>query len=153
MKLKIVGAGFTACLVAALLGGCGSKETTPQVTTEGQKAGESTTTKAPEAAATAAAVEKTAATAATATTQAVMQAATDAAKQTAAETAQIQGLIDKAKSLVDQKKYQDALDTLKQLAGSKLTAEQQKLVDDLKTQIQKLMSSDAAKSVGGLLGK
>ena len=153
MKLKIVGAGFTACLVAALLGGCGSKETTSTVTTEGQNAAESATTKAPEAAATATAVEKTAATAATATTQAVMQAATDATKQTAAEATQIQGLIDKAKSLVDQKKYQDALDTLKQLAGSKLTAEQHKLVDDLKTQIQKLMSSDAAKSVGGLLGK
>ena len=153
MKLKIIGAGFSACLVTALLGGCGSKETTTPVATGDQPAAESATTKAPEAAAAATAAEKSAATAVTATTQAVVQAATDAAKQTAAETTQIQSLIDKAKSLVDQKKYQDALDTLKQLAGSKLTAEQQKLVDDLKTQIQKLMSSDAAKSVGGLLGK
>lgn len=153
MKLKTVGAGFAACLVAASLGGCGNKETPPPSTTEAPKVVESATTNAPEAATTASSAEKTAATAVTETTQAVSQAATDASKQTAAEATQVQGLIDKAKSLVDQKKYQDALDTLKQLASSKLTAEQQKLADDLKAQIQKLMTSDAAKSVGGLLGK
>ncbi len=156
MKLKIIGAGFAACLVAALLGGCGNKETTPPVTPEAQNAVDSTTTNTPEAAPVAAAAEKaaaTAATAATATTQAVSQAAAVASTQTPAEATRIQSLIDQAKSLVDQKKYQDALDSLKQLANVKLTAEQQKLVDDLKAQIQKLMSSDAAKSVGGLLGK
>lgn len=153
MKLKIIVAGFAACLVAALLGGCGNKETTPPVTPEAQSTAVSATTNAPEAAPAATAVEKTAATAATEATQAVSQAAADASKQTAAETTQIQGLIDQAKSLVDQKKYQDALDTLKQLGSFKLTAEQQKLVDDLKAQIQKLMTSDAAKSAGGILVK
>ena len=153
MKLKIAGAGFVACLVAVTLGGCGNKETPPPPATEAPKVVESATTNAPEAAATATAAEKTAVTAATETTQAVSQAAAEAPKQTAAEATQIQGLIDQAKSLVDQKKYQDALDTLQQLASSKLTQEQQKLVDDLKAQIQKLMTSEAAKSVGGLLGK
>jgi len=153
MKLKIVGAGFATCLVAALLGGCGNKEATPPTMPTAQKAAESATTNAPEAAAPAATTEKAAATAVTETTQAVSQAAANASTQTAAETTQVQSLIDKAKGLVDQKKYQDALDTLKQLGNSKLTTEQQKLVDDLKAQIQKLMTSDAAKSVGGLLGK
>jgi hypothetical protein len=153
MKLKIIGVGFAACLVAALLGGCGSKETPPPATQKVQSPAVSATTNAPEAAPAATAVEKTAATAATEATQAVSQAAADASKQTAAETTQIQGLIDQAKSLVDQKKYQDALDSLKQLANLNLTSEQQKLVDDLKAQIQKLMTSDAAKSAGGLLGK
>jgi hypothetical protein len=153
MKLKIMSAGFTACLITALLGGCGNKETPPPTTTEVPKGVESATTNATQAAATAITTETTAATAAKETTQAVSQAAADAPKQTAAEATQIQGLIDQAKSLVDQKKYQDALDTLKQLANFKLTSEQQKLVDDLKAQIQKLMTSDAAKSVGGLLGK
>jgi hypothetical protein len=157
MKLKIIGAGFAACLVAALLGGCGKKETPPPTTTEIPKAAESATTNAPEAAPTATTAEKAAATAVTETTQAVSQAAAATSTQTAAETSQVQGLIDQAKSLVDQKKYQDALDTLKQLGNSKLTAEQQNLVDGLKAQIQKLMAaqatSEATKSVGGLLGK
>jgi hypothetical protein len=70
----------------------------------------------------------------------------------AAESARIQGLIDKAKGLVAEGKYPDAASVLQQLAGQSLGADQQKLVDALKEQIQKAIAAKAAGSAAGKLG-
>lgn len=66
---------------------------------------------------------------------------------------QAQNLINQAEAFVHEKKYQEALNSLKGLAGLELTAEQQKAVDDLKTTINNALGSDAVKSVEGLFKK
>lgn len=165
MKIKIIGAGFVSCLIIVSLSGCGKKETSTPSTPEVPPAVENAVTNAPEAAPVATMAEQSAATATTQAvsqvvapaTQAVTQAVVTASTQSTAAATQAQNLIDQAKNLVSEKKYQDALDTLKQLSSLQLTAEQQKVVDDLKAQIQNLMSnqtvSNAVNSVGNLLGK
>lgn len=89
--------------------------------------------------------------------QAVKQA-TDAANTVAADaTAKANALIEQAKTLLGQSKYTEALNSLQQLSGIKLTAEQEKLVASLKEQVQKAMAAkattDAAGAAGGLLPK
>ena len=75
---------------------------------------------------------------------------TDKVKEAGGEAGAI---IAKAQSLVSEKKYQEALTTLGGLKDMKLTDSQQKIVDDLKAQVQKLMSGDATKALGNALGK
>lgn len=105
------------------------KEATATATAEAQKAVDSAKATATNAVATA--------------TKQVETAATSA-------TAQAQSLIDKAKSLVSEKKYQDALASLQQLTNFQLTADQQKMVDDLKATITTAMNSEAGKAIQGL---
>ncbi|MSU56929.1 MAG: hypothetical protein EXS35_01890 [Pedosphaera sp.] len=84
----------------------------------------------------------------------------DAAKEqvkaaTATATAKAQELIDKAKSLVSERKFSDASAALDKLAGLTLTADQQKSVDALKEQIKKAIAAtkDGASAVGDLFKK
>src|ERR1700759_28149 len=80
------------------------------------------------------------------------QGKVDSAAASARATAKAQGIIDKAKSYVADKKYQPALDTLAKLKNMKLTTEQQTMVDGLKTQIKTLMAgSTTGSAVGGLI--
>ena len=86
---------------------------------------------------------------------------TDATKQvenlTASASSKAQGYIDKAKALVNEKKYQDALAALKELGNLSLSPEQQKAVDDLKKAIQNAFGPSAATNgataIQGLLNK
>jgi hypothetical protein len=56
--------------------------------------------------------------------------------QQAAGAATTQGLLDKARSLIADQRYQEAQTVLNQLAGMSLSPDQQKLVTELETQVQ-----------------
>lgn len=119
------------CTAAAFIIGCGQKqETAPSSPASTEKAVETPAAEVP-------------------------QAAAPVPSQPAADEAQ--PLIDKAQSLVAAENYTGASDVLKELAALKLTPDQQKLVDDLKAQIQKAIAAqatpDATNAAGGLLGK
>ena len=82
--------------------------------------------------------------------------AAKAAEVTAAGSAKAQELIDSAKKLVGEGKFQDALAKLKATGGEKLSVNQQAMVDTLKAQIEKAIgatskaAADASAAAGGI---
>src|SRR2546430_9159232 len=70
----------------------------------------------------------------------------------AAETSRTEGLIDKAKLLISESKFSDASSVIQQLSGQSLTAQQTKVVDGLKEQIQKALVAKAADNAAGAVG-
>jgi hypothetical protein len=140
MRIKSAFAGIVICVAAASVSGCKKEQASSDV--QAAKPNEGMASEAAKAADAA---------------QAAAKQVTDQATAQVKEAApQAQGLIDRARDLVKDQKYQEALSTLGQLANLKLTPEQQKLVDDLKAQIQsalaKATAPDAASALGGALG-
>ena len=141
MKINIIVPIITSCAALAAVSGCSKQESPPPAA----ETSRTTQALAPEAK-----------TVADTSTDAVKQVTEQATNQVTAGAQQAQGLIDRAKNLVADNKYQDALASLSQLASTKLTPDQQKLVDSLKAKIQaalgKTSAGDAATSLGGVLG-
>jgi hypothetical protein len=67
-------------------------------------------------------------------------------------TTQVQALLDQAKSLTANQKYQEALTTLTELYNTQLTPEQKQQADALKAQIQTAMSQKASSALDNFLG-
>jgi hypothetical protein len=140
-------AKFTTLLALAsalgLIIGCGQKEqSAPEPAAPMEKAAEAVPAEMPKA------VEAPAP---------AVAASPEATPAATATIDQAQSQIDKAKSLLADNKYAEALTALKELSAMKLTPDQQTMVDGLKAQVEKAMqaqaTSDATKSVGGMLGK
>jgi hypothetical protein len=151
MKTKLIVSEFAACVALTLMMGCNKEPATTQ-SSPAQKA-EGVASEVKSEASKAADTVKSEASKAADTVKATAQQVTQGAStQANAAEQQAQGLIDKVKSLIADQKYQDALSSLNQLANANLTAEQQKLVADLKTQIQNALSkasvTDAASALG-----
>lgn len=91
--------------------------------------------------------------------QKAAQDITDKAKEVAAPVnAKAQGIINEAKQYVQDGKLTEAYNKWKELAGEKLSAEQQIIADGLKTQIDKLLgatnkAATNATAAGNLLKK
>ena len=150
MKTTMKPTVIVSLFAVALLAACSKKEeATPGVAaaTESQKSTANVVEDVKKQADSVAASAK--ATAADAVKQ------VEAAKDSAVNN--VNAVIEKAKTLISETKYEDASKLLQQLAAQTLTPEQQKLVDDLKAQIQKALASkatgDASGAVGNLLKK
>lgn len=151
--------------------GCGKKEEAAPTAQETQKAVQQAAGEVQKAAEQQAPAVQQAAQQAAATVQqaasSIQQTAASAVQQATATAAtpqagaEAQSLIDKAKGLMADKKWMDALGALKDAAGKQPTAEQKGLLDQLIAEAQKALAGDAGtklkseatKALGGLLGK
>ena len=70
-----------------------------------------------------------------------------------AATEKIQALIDTAKKLTGENKWTEAMNVLQQLANTKLTPEQQQVVNDLKNQVQQHLTQRAGEKALDALQK
>ena len=105
MKIKLVITGIVACATLVAVSGCKKEEPAPGAS----KADQGT---APEAAAVVDAAKSAATTAVDAAKSTATEATDQAAAQVKAAEQQAQGLIDRAKALVSEQKYKDALSSL-----------------------------------------
>ena len=142
MKFNKLNAGIDSCLLAVAISGC-DKDSSNKAAEDVKKSTEGAASAMQQGAEKAAVGMKEAG-------QKAVETVTEKAKEAGGEATPV---IAKAQSLVSEKKYQEALTSLGSLKDIKLTESQQKIVDELKAQIQKLMSGDAAKAAGNLLGK
>ena len=151
MKTQKLLITLTAAAALTLIVGCDNKPAGPtkDVTTNSASA---VAPEAPKAAAIPAPAPAPAPAAAPAVEKAVTEtkaAVTPAANGTAAK---VNGVIDQAKALIGQNKYTEALTTLQGLAGTTLSADQDKIVAGLKEQIQKAMAAKATTEATGAIG-
>ena len=158
MKTKCVLPILILAALSAGLAGCEKQQSPPPATEGSNKTAGTVGDTLKDAANTAATEVKKVAEEVKATAE---KTVTDATRQveslTASASSKAQGYIDKARALVNEKKYQDALASLKELGNVSLSPEQQKVVDDLKKAIQNALGTSAATNgattIQGLLNK
>lgn len=159
MKLQTLSAGILGCLLTVAIVGCDKqdKQSSAPTAEDAKKTTENAATAVKagteKAAAEVKAVSEKVVTEVKQASAKAVEAVTKPAEVSSTTGAPAAGLIEKTKNFVAEKKYADALNTLKELKNIKLTPEQEKIVSDLKAQVEKLMGGDAGKAVGNLLGK
>ena len=149
-------------LAALAFAGCSNSENAGTTSQEVQKAAQSAADSAKKTTAQSAeTLQRTAEQVHADATKTASQLKDQTQTAIAAANEKVQGLIDTAKKLIADTKWQQALDTLQQVGSYKLSPEQQTLVDALKKQVQERLAKaatqkavgDASKSLDGLLKK
>ena len=139
MKTNSIISGVAACLLAVSLTACDKAK-------DMGTAASDAAAKAKDAAGSAMDATKDAAGKAVDTAKDAAAGAVDATKDAVAKAdGPVGEAIAAAKKACDEKNYQGALDELKKLSGTTLTPEQQTMVDNMKSSIEKMMSEGAAK--------